>query len=218
MNSKFVPTNEMGVVVLFAQTEHVSGYSIETIHANFPDAIIRYGDKTFRVEFEYESKNFILHDHDARECDLIVCWINNLPETRFPVLELSKPEWWKESIFVASPLEKELFYWKFKALRTNILVSKVRHLEKYIEIIEKKLLTDEISDINLPTVELAEKIRPMWEAGDSKSAIARSLGMPTGGSSWSKLVQAVEYLDNSFPQLVPLTQEAVLEEIKEHVS
>src|SRR6185312_9576094 len=41
-----------------------------------------------RIEFEYESRNFLDHMHDAADCDLIVCWKHNWPDCPLEVLEL----------------------------------------------------------------------------------------------------------------------------------
>ena len=41
-----------------------------------------------RIEFEYESRNFLRHLHNANGCDLIVCWKHNWPECPLEVLEL----------------------------------------------------------------------------------------------------------------------------------
>jgi hypothetical protein len=32
------------------------------------------------VEIEFQSRNFLLHHHDAKVCDVIVCWEHNWPE------------------------------------------------------------------------------------------------------------------------------------------
>jgi hypothetical protein len=53
----------------------------------------RLGDdrcERLRIEFEQESRNFVLHEHDASECDMIVCWKHNWPECPLEVLELRK--------------------------------------------------------------------------------------------------------------------------------
>jgi hypothetical protein len=46
----------------------------------------------FRIEFEYESRSFKLHGHDARKCDLIVCWRHNWKNCppNLQMLELSR--------------------------------------------------------------------------------------------------------------------------------
>jgi len=41
-----------------------------------------------KIEFEQESRNFLRHMHDVKECDLIVCWRHNWPECPLEVLEL----------------------------------------------------------------------------------------------------------------------------------
>jgi hypothetical protein len=33
-----------------------------------------------RIEFEFESRNFLKHGHNPKGCDVIVCWIDNWPE------------------------------------------------------------------------------------------------------------------------------------------
>jgi len=43
-----------------------------------------------RIEFEYESRNFLKHMHPANGCDLIVCWRHNWPECPLEVIELRK--------------------------------------------------------------------------------------------------------------------------------
>ena len=41
------------------------------------------------IELEYESRNFLEHQHPVNGCDLIVCWINNWPDCPLEVIELS---------------------------------------------------------------------------------------------------------------------------------
>jgi hypothetical protein len=42
------------------------------------------------IEFEYQSRNFLLHGHAITGCDLIICWENNWPERPLEILELQK--------------------------------------------------------------------------------------------------------------------------------
>ena len=63
------------------------------VQTEFPDVeALRCGDhgrwRRVRIELEFESKNFLLHGHDPRECDLIVCWSHNWPSCPLEVLEL----------------------------------------------------------------------------------------------------------------------------------
>ena len=89
------PTNELGVLFLFGTVAADLGFVVTWIRSEFPDCeamILVEGDKwqRIRIEFEYESRNFLRHMHDAKECDLIVCWKHNWPECPVEVLELSK--------------------------------------------------------------------------------------------------------------------------------
>lgn len=75
----FVPRNENGVVYVFALVARKLGFDVEDVQAGFPDCRAKWGGKTARIEFEYRSKNFEAHGHDARRCDLIVCWKHDWP-------------------------------------------------------------------------------------------------------------------------------------------
>ena len=91
------PVNEMGVLVLFAMLSRQLGFIIDAVQAGFPDLLARMEVQPgrwqpVRVEVEYESRNFKRHGHDARQCDLIVCWRHNWKNCppNLQVLELSK--------------------------------------------------------------------------------------------------------------------------------
>jgi hypothetical protein len=88
------PTNELGVLFLFGTVAAELGFVVTWIRSEFPDceAMILVGDEKWqriRIEFEYESRNFLKHKHNAKECDLIVCWKHNWPECPLEVIELS---------------------------------------------------------------------------------------------------------------------------------
>jgi hypothetical protein len=87
------PTNEMGVVFLFGAMALQLGFSVTQLQAAFPDCEalreVELGKwQRVRIEFEFESRNFVLHGHSLTECDLIVCWKDNWPECPLEVLEL----------------------------------------------------------------------------------------------------------------------------------
>ncbi len=89
------PINEQGVVFLFGMVASELGYAVESVATGFPDCEgkrrIRGPAETWervRIEFEYQSRNFREHGHDANECVLIVCWEHNWPECPIEVLEL----------------------------------------------------------------------------------------------------------------------------------
>jgi hypothetical protein len=76
------PVNESGVVLLFGAMAGRLGFLIESVRRGFPDcdAKRQVGPNLWervRIEFEYESRNFLHHKHSAEDCDLIVCWTHN---------------------------------------------------------------------------------------------------------------------------------------------
>ena len=92
------PVNEMGVVFLFALVAWDLGFQVESLWGRgYPDGRAKREVapgkwQDVRIEFEYESKNFMLHGHDPKGCDVIVCWRHNWKECpgEIEVVELSR--------------------------------------------------------------------------------------------------------------------------------
>jgi len=91
------PVNEMGVLMLFGMMAMQLGFVIESVQAAFPDCLAKIEVEPgrwqyLRIEFEYESRAFQEHWHDAQQCDMIVCWKHNWKgcPPHLQVLELSK--------------------------------------------------------------------------------------------------------------------------------
>lgn len=91
------PVNESGVVFAFGMLARRMGFAVHRIQREFPDCeavrqIARGQWQLVRIEFEFESRNFVLHKHDPKGCDVIVCWVHNWPECpkSLQVVELSK--------------------------------------------------------------------------------------------------------------------------------
>ncbi len=89
------PTNEGGVISLFGAMSASLGFMILKVQTEFPDCeAIRVAGKDrnrpVKIEFEYESRNFLRHMHDPAKCDIIVCWEHNWPECPLEVIELKK--------------------------------------------------------------------------------------------------------------------------------
>ena len=91
------PVNELGVVFVFGMLARRLGFVVHHLQAAFPDceavremALGRW--QRVRIEFEFESRNFLKHRHKKNGCDMIVCWRHNWPEcpANLEVLELSK--------------------------------------------------------------------------------------------------------------------------------
>lgn len=89
------PVNEMGVMFLFASMARRLGFIVLRLQPKFPDceALHEVGDGRWEredLEFEFESRTFVAHRHDAKRCDRIVCWRHNWKGCPIEVLELSK--------------------------------------------------------------------------------------------------------------------------------
>ncbi len=114
---QYWPSNELGVVFLFANIFRKKQFRIEEIKPKFPDCIAykRTGDgeKRVRIEFEFRSSSFKTHGHDPRKCDCIVCWHHDWPDCpkRIEVIELKRefgaaPKVWIQTTVVAKfPLD-----------------------------------------------------------------------------------------------------------------
>lgn len=96
-NMMYEPTNEQGVVFLFGMISRELGFTIEGVWVEFPDCEAkRIVNRTtgeqqqVKIEFEYRSREFEKHVHEAQKCDLIVCWKDNWKDCPIEVLELSQ--------------------------------------------------------------------------------------------------------------------------------
>ena len=94
----YAPTNEAGVMVLFGAVAREQGFAITRVQQAFPDceAMREIEPEKWqpqKLEFEFESRNFLLHLHPVDGCDGIVCWKHNWPECPLEVLELSTMTW-----------------------------------------------------------------------------------------------------------------------------
>lgn len=92
---RHAPINEQGVVYLFGTVSYELGLIVEAIQTGFPDCEAKrcidvHHDRwqRVRIEFEFRSRSFRDHGHDAGQCDLIVCWEHDWPECPLEVVEL----------------------------------------------------------------------------------------------------------------------------------
>jgi hypothetical protein len=88
------PTNEQGVLFLFGAVARKLGFVVLRIQPGYPDCeALREMEpglwQRIRIEFEYESRNFLMHGHKPDKCHLIVCWKHNWAESPLEVIELS---------------------------------------------------------------------------------------------------------------------------------
>jgi hypothetical protein len=113
---EYAPANELGVVFLFAHVARRLLFRIEEIKAQFPDCMAyrRMGDleKRTRIEFEFRSSSFAAHGHDARKCDVIVCWHHDWPDipSRLEVIELKRYFGVARKVWILQALKSQ---WKY---------------------------------------------------------------------------------------------------------
>ena len=63
--------------VLFALREEL-GYEVLSSRTEFPDFILKRDDRIIRAEVELYASNFYFHKHPEEECDMIICFQNDL--------------------------------------------------------------------------------------------------------------------------------------------
>jgi hypothetical protein len=91
------PTNELGVVYLTGMMSGQLGLVVTRLQPEFPDCEamreVENGKwQRLNVEFEFESRNFLIHKRDPEACDMIICWVHNWPECpeEIEVVELGR--------------------------------------------------------------------------------------------------------------------------------
>ena len=89
------PLNELGVVFAFGLVARQLGFKVLRIQSTFPDCealreVVRGQLQRMKLEFEFESRNFLRHGHKIDGCDAIVCWKHNWKDCPLEVIELSK--------------------------------------------------------------------------------------------------------------------------------
>ena len=89
------PVNELGVVYLFGILSKELGFEVESIRSEFPDceATRRIGKNKLqrvRIEFEFQSSNFVRHGHDITKCDMVVCWEHDWKNCPLEVISLKE--------------------------------------------------------------------------------------------------------------------------------
>lgn len=108
------PTNEQETVVYFAMHAEKYGFTILSVQTQFPDALIEKDGKQYKVEFEYLASNFLAHQHDPTECDLVICWTNDTPDIPLPVIALNQDGWQNMEI-IGKDWEVIAMYWRQRA-------------------------------------------------------------------------------------------------------
>lgn len=135
----FTPQNEQGVIVLFASMIHQVGWKFIEVGTLYPDVILLINDEVWSVEFEFYASNFLDHKHDHRNCDAIVCWINDYPDSSLPIIELRSTDWMNQTYTKTEPYEKEIEYWKRRCLNAEAIAKRFEDSQKRKEISSRDL-------------------------------------------------------------------------------
>jgi hypothetical protein len=175
----FVPKNEQGVIALFMMRAASANWHLESIGTRYPDAVLQKNGETWNTEFEYMASNFVLHGHDCRECDLIVCWINDLHGFVIPIVALSEIGWESLSPAKAEPLLKELQYWRQLSRRlekeNKALRASIADLEE-TELKEEEIVEREYVDNHTIGCLMLDAYKDEPAISDEK--LANRLGLP----------------------------------------
>ncbi len=74
----------------------------------FPDFIMLRKGKNIRVELETLSSNFILHKHNPKGADEVVCIKENV-KLKIPVIEVKELEYKSRIVRISATIDKETF-------------------------------------------------------------------------------------------------------------
>jgi len=86
------PGSEDEFRLFFDMLAHFFGFRILHYCTYFPDYLLAKDGYEIRAEAEVHASTFTVHKHDPKQCDMIVCWNNNLPHPNklgLDVFELS---------------------------------------------------------------------------------------------------------------------------------
>lgn len=184
--------NELGVIVVFAQMCEQYGWKIVSIQASFPDAIIEStAGRTLRVEFEYQSSNFLAHNHDPRACDIVICWEHDCTDIILPVFELKTGKV-PSTVVLPDPDKREIAYWKRRAELAEARAKKVERESR-----PSKDTPHDFSDDNLSQWLLDNPYSAQSEAAVyfdvSPSTVCRAIKrmrFGNNGSGWERINDA----------------------------
>lgn len=71
---QYIPQNEFETIILFSFLASKLGYLIETVRAEFPDAVLIKDGQKINCEFEYLSSNYLQHGHPQDDSCICICW------------------------------------------------------------------------------------------------------------------------------------------------
>jgi len=92
LSSPFRPKDRSGVRTIFDINHEKLGYEIVKSKDTYPFYTLLDKDAKILIKahLEFYSSDFEIHNDTIKFCDLLICWIHDLAETKIPVLELSE--------------------------------------------------------------------------------------------------------------------------------
>lgn len=191
----FVPENEQGVIVSFMLQAESAGWKLLKIGSAFPDATFEYMGEEWKIEFEFNSLNFLLHKHDHRGCDAIVCLINDYADCPLPVVCLSDEGWPFKKYIKGNPAQIEIEYWKRRAYNaeSNLKRAKDNSDEYETQEPKKKSSADEctsstIMALRAAKIVICDFVHHMFNSMDLGNRLMKSNGIIVKGVvlPWTK--------------------------------
>lgn len=183
-----IPQNEMGVIVLFAQQLKDLGLEIINIQPSCPDITINKDGQEYRIEAEYIASNFLIHEHAFDDCDIILCWENDLTNFRFPIIALSESDLKLDDIRHPTELEREVTFWQCRAINAEKEIKQLKlKLSEQME--EQSITHNGFGDIEVRR----NQVKMLLKAGLNQSQIADELGVHC--STITRDIKALKLVD-----------------------
>lgn len=171
--------NELGVIVVFAQSCEQNGWKINHIQSGFPDAIIQNeGGDTYRAEFELCSSNFKSHQHDLCQCEVIICWENDWSDC--PLTVWSMKNWDNPIIVIANP----------KDLLIASLTIENQRLKRKIAKRQATRVAPQAIELNERQIAMLEIMRESPKANFTQLGEALKVSRPTATKDARALIAA----------------------------
>jgi len=69
------------------------GWKVKNIEITYPDGIYRdlTNNENIRVEYKIFSRDFLVSGYDAKDCDVIFCWSDNMSQEEKEKIRLQNP-------------------------------------------------------------------------------------------------------------------------------
>lgn len=133
---------------------------IQNNYTKFPDFVLKKDNKEVRVELETLSSNFILHGHDSKNVDLVICIMKDI-DLPVQIVEISPFEYGQTKQVSVSIKDDDYRELQKISSDTGISISKIASLKmRGYEIVKRTVAPDQ-QETEKPDHDL-DKIRNKW--------------------------------------------------------